>query len=125
MPHLLHHRVIGQRALALHLEGDYTATGFMALIDKGLLDPGIVWPVAILVDLRRSTTSPASDEVRNMAHWLCTRASKIEKVVVVTQSKLHFGLARMAMEISEGSGIEWCLVDDLDAGLNELRVSEP
>ena len=98
-------------ALARH----YSDNDFRNVIYKALSDPAFESGMSLLVDLRESSETRTSEELRWKVIFLKTLLSRLSSFcAVVVSSPSHYGLAKMFSTFAESEGISVLVCYDIE-----------
>ena len=86
---------------------NYSGNDFRNVIYKALSDPAFESGMSLLVDLRESSETRTSEELRWEVIFLKTLRSRLSPYcAVVVSSPSHYGLAGMFSTLAESEGIQ-------------------
>ena len=107
--------------------GDYSPEDLPRTFVAALGDPAATMPVALLLDVTRSTVlaTRRPDQIRYVAEFLKPYAERIgRRCAVVASEDVHFGLARMGSVFAEGVGVEAQVFRTMDEAVEWLKPAK-
>lgn len=103
------------KVIHVALARNYSDNDFRNVIYKALSDPAFESGMRLLVDLRDSSETRTSEELRWKVIFLKTLRSQLSPYcAVVVSSPSHYGLARMFSTFAESEGIQVLVTHDIE-----------
>lgn len=116
------------RIIAIRLAGCYETADVRTALRAAIEDPRCPDAIGLLFDLRgsRSIAGRTADEVRMMAHFIATMASRFgRRLALVADSDAAFGLMRLGAVDIEQHGVEASVFRKADDAEQWLAAAHP
>lgn len=110
--------------LLVTVVGDYANDELVGAITRGYKDPSFTATTPVLIDGRRSSAAPNSQDVQHISRRIVGQrpAGHTGKWAIITSTEpLRFGVGRMASLTMESMGVPVEVFTDPDAALKYVK----